>query len=254
MVFPLDHGRCHALGGLSARDFGDLFAIQPPGDVTLRDFQTGSWYCYRPGRDVLIPLPTEERLTLEDIVLPQATRRNISVLYRFTPYKPGGVEDRGNGDRTLRADLIQAHRRRPIPDSEEGWAPVEQTHEDMKHSIFCVCPPGISQHTLRVYRAIIFGCIPVTLFKANESPYEQFSGINYSKFTVNINPDERHLLQPTLTSLLARPHAIAELQASLSEVQSMFVYDQSGYGVQEAVFEELLAHPSRNMLSASRQL
>ena len=243
MVFPLDHGRCHAMGGLAPSDFGDLFAIQPPGDLALRDFQTGSWYCYRPGRDILIPLPTEERLTLADIVLPPATRRNISVLYRFTPYKPGG-----NGDKPLRAELIEAQRERPIPGSEEGWAPVEQTHEDMKHSIFCVCPPGISQHTLRVYRAIIFGCIPVTLFKANESPYERFLGIDYSKFTVNINPDELHLLQPTLTSLLARPHAIAELQASLRKVQSKFVWGD--YGVQEAIFEELLAHPSRNVLSA----
>ena len=35
----------------------------------------------------------------------------------------------------------------------------------MRRSIFCVCPPGNTQDSARVWRAIIFGCIPVTFFR-----------------------------------------------------------------------------------------
>ena len=35
----------------------------------------------------------------------------------------------------------------------------------MRRSLFCVCPPGNTQDSARVWRAIIFGCIPVTFFR-----------------------------------------------------------------------------------------
>ena len=35
----------------------------------------------------------------------------------------------------------------------------------MRRSVFCVCPPGNTQDSARVWRAIIFGCIPVTFFR-----------------------------------------------------------------------------------------
>ena len=41
----------------------------------------------------------------------------------------------------------------------------QETEADMRRSIFCVCPPGNTQDSARVWRAIIFGCIPVTFFR-----------------------------------------------------------------------------------------
>ena len=35
----------------------------------------------------------------------------------------------------------------------------------MRRSVFCVCPPGNTQDSARVWRAIILGCIPVTFFR-----------------------------------------------------------------------------------------
>ena len=35
----------------------------------------------------------------------------------------------------------------------------------MRRSLFCVCPPGNTQDSARVWRAIILGCIPVTFFR-----------------------------------------------------------------------------------------
>jgi hypothetical protein len=42
---------------------------------------------------------------------------------------------------------------------------LQETEEDMRRSIFCVCPPGNTQDSARVWRSIIFGCIPVTFFR-----------------------------------------------------------------------------------------
>lgn len=42
---------------------------------------------------------------------------------------------------------------------------MQETEEDMRRSIFCVCPPGNTQDSARVWRSIIFGCIPVTFFR-----------------------------------------------------------------------------------------
>ena len=118
----------------------------------------------------------------------------------------------------------------------------------MQRAVFCVCPPGISQHTLRVYRAIIHGCIPVTYFKANDGPYQVFSGVNYSHFTVNINPDEAHLTQSILRSLLAAPDTITEMQLALGDVQHYYVWDnESKAGVHWQILRELLQHPARRL-------
>jgi hypothetical protein len=43
--------------------------------------------------------------------------------------------------------------------------PDQETEEDMRRAVFCVCPPGNTQDSARVWRAIILGCIPVTFFR-----------------------------------------------------------------------------------------
>ena len=239
MVAPLDHGRCSSLAGLTHQDFGNMFTIQSSGDHLLRDFETHSWQCYQPGRDLLIPLRTEARFTLNDIVKPGNTARYISILYRFVG---GGRGDYG----ILRNHILNQEQESPIPGSVAGWHTVNGTHEDMQHSVFCVCPPGIAQHTLRIWRAIIFGCIPVTLFTANDVPYQHYTHLDYSKFTVNINPSEWYLLQPVINGLLNRPERIAELQSELARVQSMFLWDSTSFdGAHKAVLNELAIHPSQ---------
>ena len=239
MVYPMDHGRCHSLAGLRNDEFGDLFAIQQTGDMLMRDFETRSWRCYQPGRDVLMPTMTEDHLSLDKIIRPDSKERPISVLYRFSG---GGRGVYGN----LRSNLLQAHHDNAIYNSTAGWASATQTHADMSNSIFCVCPPGISQHTLRVYRSIIFGCIPVTFLLANDSPYEKILGINYREFTVNINPDEWHLTRRILSSLLAQPETLRRMQAALTRVQGHFVWDHTEMqGVYSALYQELQLHPAR---------
>ena len=158
--------------------------------------------------------------------------------YRFSG---GGRGDYGD----FRSTLLDAAAQDPVAGMQSGWASVEQTHVDMRAAVFCVCPPGISQHTLRVYRAIIFGCIPVTFFQAFDRPFERLGGLRWEKFTVNIAPDEAYLLAPVLRGLLARPYRIKAMQTALSAVQASFVWDDVGQtGVYSRLYEVLAGHPA----------
>ena len=238
---PLDLGRCYLLGGLSQQDMGDLFTVQICGDHFHRDFQTNSWYCYRPGRDIIIPSAFDTRLTVSDVVSPDLHQRNISILYRFVE---GGRGDYG----ILRTALLDDAKADPIPGTLQGWATIEQTQADMMNSVFCVCPPGITQATLRMVRSIVFGCIPVTFFRGYDQPYEHFLHMDYSKFSVNINPDEFHLVRLVITRLLANKEKLAGLQSELKKVQTVFVNDRdTSGGVSQALLESLLVHPSRGI-------
>lgn len=241
MVLPLDHGRCNSLAGLARSQFGEIFSIQLCGDMMKYD-NTGSWPCYQPGRDIIIPSKIEFGLTLTDVVSPHQTRL-ISVLFRFVS---GGRGDYGN----LRTRILEAQKERPIEGAVVGWASVEQTHLDMQNSKFCVCPPGIAQHTLRVFRSIVFGCIPITFFQANDSPYERFLGLNYSAFSINFLPSEAHLLQQAIQTILEDPIRVPQLQRNLQDVQKLFVWDfHTEQGVHAAVLQELKLHPAKLKLS-----
>ena len=41
-----------------------------------------------------------------------------------------------------------------------------------------------------MWRALIYGCIPVTYFRAVELPFMRRLGIDYGQFSVNIQPDD----------------------------------------------------------------
>ncbi|KAK3271896.1 hypothetical protein CYMTET_19782 [Cymbomonas tetramitiformis] len=56
--------------------------------------------------------------------------------------------------------------------------------EQMRQSIFCLCPRGWSPWTLRAYQAMMAGCIPVILADEIEFPFE--STLDWSRLTVKI--------------------------------------------------------------------
>ena len=108
------------------------------------------------------------------------------------------------------------------------------------------CHACISTACLRHHTSDTCCCRPVTFFKANESPWSRFSKVNYSEFTVNINPDELHLTQHILRGLLANPDMILRMQLALGNVQHKFVWDnESKAGVHWMVLSELMQHPAR---------
>ena len=52
----------------------------------------------------------------------------------------------------------------------------------MARSVFCATPPGQTQDSIRVFRAIIKGCIPVTFYRGNDRPFERHLHVRPSAF------------------------------------------------------------------------
>ena len=56
--------------------------------------------------------------------------------------------------------------------------------QEVKESIFCLCPRGFAPWSRRLYDSILLGCIPVIIADYIELPFEDM--IDYRKFTVKI--------------------------------------------------------------------
>jgi len=91
---------------------------------------------------------------------------------------------------------------------------MQETEADMGNSLFCVCPPGQTQDSVRIYRAILKGCIPVTMFRANDVPFNRFLKVPYESFMVNVQPDDytqlNNVLQVGPLLLSAPIHVISK--------------------------------------------
>lgn len=82
----------------------------------------------------------------------------------------------------------------------------------MRRSVFCVCPPGNTQDSARVWRAITFGCIPVTFFRAFDLPFQRHMGMPYADFVLNIQPDDYRQLNARIQALLDNPSQLRRMQ------------------------------------------
>jgi hypothetical protein len=110
----------------------------------------------------------------------------------------------------------------------------------MANSIFCICAPGQTQDTVRVYRAILKGCIPVTMFRANDLPFARFLGMPYDSFMVNVQPDDYEELNGVLSRILADPGRLRRMQATLEAHQRFFVWEAGAEGgVLDSIEREL---------------
>lgn len=151
----------------------------------------------------------------------------------------------------LRGEILRQHDENPIPGAVAGKASLHQTHLDMQNAVFCVTPNGASQHTVRTYRAILAGCIPVTFFRAFDNPWERNLGLDWSIFTVNINPDEYYMTADILRRVLRTPSRVQTLQNNLAAVQPMFEwFSGSEHGVEHTLLRELSLIADRNSLAA----
>ncbi len=107
----------------------------------------------------------------------------------------------------------------------------------MRHAIFCVLPPGWGQYTGRLVRAILAGCLPVTIYRGNDPPFPR--QLNWLDFSINIDPDEVSVLRPTLMTLLSNRQRILEMQIALKAVQSSFSWDDVPNNAPATLVKEL---------------
>ncbi len=111
----------------------------------------------------------------------------------------------------------------------------------MARSVFCVCAPGATQDTTRLYKAILKGCIPVTFFRANELPFARFLGLPYEDFTLNIQPDDYAQLNDRVSALMGSPARLRRMQEALQAHQRHFTWagGKEGSGVIGNIDREL---------------
>lgn len=102
-----------------------------------------SFACVRPDADIVVPMFTP--YTRKDIVKPSAYRRHISALLRFSVNKSDGKYLVSHHGHRLRHELLALWNDSVLEGSVVGEASEEATNEDMKHAIFCLCPPGNTQ-------------------------------------------------------------------------------------------------------------
>jgi len=95
----------------------------------------------------------------------------------------------------------------------------------MAYSVFCAAPPGQTQDSVRVFRAIIKGCIPVTFYRGNDRPFERHLKVPWDSFSVNMQPDDFDRMNMVLQSILDNPKWLESLQSALAAVQRQFVWD-----------------------------
>ena len=77
-----------------------------------------------------------------------------------------------------------------------------------------------AQWTTRFYRAIVSGCIPVTWYVNMRQPYQDFLGLDYSKFTVNIMPSQLGVTNDVLAAIQRTPGRLRAMQLELRRVQA----------------------------------
>lgn len=246
-VASFDHGRCSMLGFIqNAQVYGDMFFIQITGDRVVHSIVNEhanhvlkdnegimrepeveiDTPCFVQKRDIIVPPVVSPVL---EIVSP-LKQRSIRVAFRF---KGEQQEDHIHFKRFLRKEIFDtwAHK------GEEGWNFGVQGHletfQDFTNSIFCICPPGVSQWSGRQWRAIVAGCIPVTFFRQHTNPLEE--ELDYSKFTINIDPDNVQSLKDRIEEVFNTPGRLEEMQNALAAVQEIFSWNeglQDGFRVQ----------------------
>nr|XP_054748312.1 uncharacterized protein LOC129253903 [Lytechinus pictus] len=122
-----------------------------------------------------------------------------------------------------------------LKDMQAVWFNTPECHQDihlpiidwMRHSVFCLQPPGYSNIRKSFFDSIMSGCIPVT-FRSKRShviyPFERT--LDYRRFTVNIPIDEVLSGKTNVTNILKgiTKWKIAELQTELAEVAPKLQY------------------------------
>lgn len=93
-------------------------------------------------------------------------------------------------------------------------------YEEMKRATFCLAPAGWVSWSPRIFQAIAVSCIPVIIGPPSHLPFQSL--LNYSKFTLRINPSNLDDLPTILASI--PEETIVEFQLYLKAVWPLFTY------------------------------
>lgn len=100
---------------------------------------------------------------------------------------------------------------------------LTQHYAEMQESIFCLCPGGWAQWTVRFFEAVQNGCLPVT-FYADEMPNTMpFADVvDYPAFALNVQPVAIPSLRATLGTIASNRSELRRRQRALWMARAAF--------------------------------
>lgn len=114
---------------------------------------------------------------------------------------------------------------------------------EMRQSVFCLCPVGWAQWTVRFFESVQMGCVPVTFAprvspRPLRMPFDDT--LDYSSFSINVPPDDLASLQQTLVVIASNRTRLRALQKALWHVRPLLDWtDLSAHGAFHRMLEAL---------------
>mmetsp|Transcript_36753 Transcript_36753/g.87321 ORF Transcript_36753/g.87321 Transcript_36753/m.87321 type:complete len:263 (+) Transcript_36753:866-1654(+) len=149
--------------------------LTPEGDRSLSE-QFNTW------KDIVIPGLENTKKLWSGELRKQNFERTVFASFRGTIHNREGK----SYSRGLRIVMEQNLRGQKdvIFTSQSARCDRNCYFEDMRKSLFCLCPRGWSPWTLRAYQGMMVGCIPVVIADEIEFPYE--NTIDWTQLSVKI--------------------------------------------------------------------
>ncbi|XP_071497829.1 uncharacterized protein [Diadema antillarum] len=215
---------------------------QEPSEKTRR-------YFHRDGKEMIIaPLPSYGHFNSKETAALNArqtnvfpadvrqTERDVFMLLAASSRKGHDIRSilkRRMTGTSERYSQFSAHA--TLKEMQAVWFHTPECHQDlhlpivdwMRHSVFCLQPPGYSNIRKSFFDSVMSGCIPVT-FRSKRShviyPFERT--LDYRRFSINIPVDEVLSGRTNVTKVLkgVSKWKISELQSNLAEVAPKLQY------------------------------
>eukprot|EP00873_Tetraselmis_striata_P033273 jgi/Tetstr1/453537/TSEL_040505.t1 len=149
--------------------------MTPEGDRSLSE-QFNTW------KDIVIPGLEPEKKLWNGELRAKNMKRSIFASFRGTIKNAGG-KSYSKGLRILMEQNMK-HDKDIVFTTPSPKCDKRCYYEDMRKSVFCLCPRGWSPWTLRAYQGMMVGCIPVIIADEIEFPYE--NTMDWTQLTVKI--------------------------------------------------------------------
>tara|TARA_A100001015_G_scaffold119590_1_gene132601 strand:- start:345 stop:1019 length:675 start_codon:yes stop_codon:yes gene_type:complete len=120
--------------------------------------------------------------------------------------------------------------------------PSKNYLQEVRDSLFCLCPRGFAPWSRRFFDSVALGCIPVVIADNIELPFEEF--IDYRKFTVKVMESDIVNLKEILMSI--PQERILEMLAELRKNWIHFTYQQP-YSMKGDAYDMILRKLARKV-------
>ncbi|QDZ19056.1 exostosin-like glycosyltransferase [Chloropicon primus] len=182
---------------------------------------------FEPWKDITVPAfnRPENGSDSDGSVQGDTSKENRDIFVHFRGAVPGLEDKQPSGlthELQMALEEYGLDKEYVFKDLDEDCPDLACVRREMKRSTFCLCPGGdFEGWSLRLYKAISAGCIPVILADQAELPFAQL--LDYSKFSVKILEREVDRVPMLLNEM--GPTKIKNKQAELRKAKEKLSWD-----------------------------